>query len=161
MRTTLTAVVLAVMGNDALALSCIRPDPISTFKQLAAAPESYFVLQGELTFDESALPPSIRDVSGDAPTPIRAQFNGLGLTKDGFTATYVSPVTLEISCAGPWCGSARSGGDAIYFVEATTPLATVLADPCGSRIFAEPSQDTLNTLVSCMQGGPCSPQALQ
>jgi len=157
----LFAAILALVGGQASALSCIRPDPIMTFKELAAAPENYFVLYGEMTFDEALLPPGVSALPTAAPDPIAAQFRGKGLTRQGFTSDYISPVTLEVTCLGSWCGGARSGGDAIYFVEAKDPPVTMVAGPCGGRIFTDPSQEVLDMLVSCMQGGPCSPQPLQ
>ncbi|MDP5084958.1 MAG: hypothetical protein NWQ23_06010 [Yoonia sp.] len=155
------AAVLAMLGGQSQALSCLRPDPITTFQQLAAAPEGYFVLYGRLTFDEGALPAGTSMDQSRVPEPIAARFAGKGLTRDGFTNTYVSDVTLQVGCLGPWCGSARSGVDAIYFVEATDPPVTMQAQPCGEMIFENPSQATLDMLTSCMQGGACSPQPLQ
>jgi hypothetical protein len=158
MKQILLAAALAMISGQAHALSCMRPDPIETFQQVAAAPESYYVLYGELTFDETLLPPGVLDNQARSPDPIPAQFSGKGLTQQGFTSDYVSPVTLQISCAGPWCGSARSGGNAIYFVEATNPPVTMIAGACGGRIFEDPPQAVLDMLTSCMQGGACSPQ---
>lgn len=161
MKTILLAAALAMISGQVHALSCMRPDPIETFKRIAAAPEDYFVLYGELTFDESLLPSGVLDNRTGAPGPIAAQFDGLGLTRQGFTSSYVSPVTLEIGCAGPWCGSAASGVDALYFVRATDPPVTMVAGACGGMIFEKPPQAVLDMLTSCMQGGACSPQPLQ
>lgn len=161
MKPILLAAALAMISGQVHALSCMRPDPIETFKRIAAAPEDYFVLYGELTFDESLLPSGVLDNRIGAPGPISAQFDGLGLTRQGFTSSYVSPVTLEIGCAGPWCGSAASGVDALYFVRATDPPVTMVAGACGGMIFEKPPQAVLDMLTSCMQGGACSPQPLQ
>ena len=161
MKPTLCAAVLAMISGQAHALSCIRPDPIETYKRVVAAPESYFVLYGELVFDESLLPLGTRNISDPLPAPIAAEFNGTGLTRQGFTSTYVSPVTLEIRCVANWCGSASSGGNALYFVEASEPPVTMVAEACSSMIFPEPSQAVLDMLTSCMQGGACSAQPLQ
>ncbi|WP_341368454.1 hypothetical protein [Yoonia sp. BS5-3] len=152
MKPFLIAALLAMIAGQAHALSCRRPDPIDTFKQVAAAPESYFVLYGELTFD-GPVPAS--------PATIPAQFRGKGLTREGFTSDYVSPVNLQIECVASWCGSARSGGDALYFVQATEPPVTMVAGACGGMIFPDPSQAVLDMLTSCMQGGACSAQPLE
>ena len=159
MRLVLSAACIALIGAQAHALSCLRPDPIVTFQQLAAAPEEYHVLYGELSFDEDALPPA---VSNDPnPVPIPARFVGKGLSADGFTIPYISNVELQISCAGPWCGSARSGVDAVFFVAAAGQPRTVEAGPCGGMIFEEPTQAVLDMLITCMQGGACLAQPLQ
>ncbi|MEL7180414.1 MAG: hypothetical protein AAFN63_11330, partial [Pseudomonadota bacterium] len=59
MKSLLLAATLAMIAGQSHALSCIRPDPIETFKRVAAAPESYFVLYGKLTFDEAELPSGV------------------------------------------------------------------------------------------------------
>ncbi|MCK0096091.1 hypothetical protein MWU60_10965 [Yoonia sp. F2084L] len=158
MKSLLLAAALATVSAQAQALSCMRPDPIRTFQQVAAAPESYYVLYGQLRFDEADLP--VRDLSQQLrnPEPITARFEGKGLTRQGFTSDYQSDVMLQIDCASIWCGGARSGVDAVYFVRVTEPLVTMYATPCGDMIFEEPSQATLDMLTTCMQGGDCSPQ---
>lgn len=163
MKSILSALCLVALANQATALSCLRPDPIDTFQRVAAAPESYFVLYGKLTFDEDALPGMVTDqvIAETPPLSIPAQFHGKGLTLRGFTSDYISPATLQVTCLGPWCGSARSGVDALYFVRADNSPVAMVADPCGGMIFEEPSQATLDMLTSCMQGGECSPQPLQ
>ena len=158
MKPLILAAMLAVICGQAQALSCLRPDPITTFQQLAASPDSYFVLYGTLTFDESALPQGSNSFEEIAPPdPIPARFVGKGLSKAGFARPYISRAMLQVTCAGPWCGSARSGAEAIYFVLASDPPVTMQAGACGGMIFEEPAQDVLDMLTSCMQGGPCTP----
>ena len=161
MKALLLAAALATVSGQAHALSCLRPDPIATFKQVAEAPESYFVLYGELTFDEDALPAGVSMDMTRAPDPIPARFRGNSLSLEGFTNNYFGDVELQIGCAGQWCGSARSGIDAIYFVRADNKPVTMQANACGGMIFAEPSQATLDMLTSCVQGGRCLSQPLQ
>lgn len=160
MRMTCTAVMaagLVVISAQAQALSCLATDAISTFAQLDAAPDDYIVLHGSLTFDENALPPVLQENPvADEPAPITAEFTGTGLTADGFTVDYAGPVVLQITCAGPWCGTAQSGQDAVIFVSVGDSPLTVTAGPCGGRLFYEPTPDTLAALTTCMQDGPCS-----
>ena len=156
MRLLAATTAIGLIATQSLALSCLRPDPIETFQRLAAAEESYFVLRGELTFDEAALPPSVGTNDTVAPDPIPGFFVGAGLTKDGFTNDYVSNVLLQVDCAGPWCGTAQSGVDAIWFVPFSDPPATLHADPCGSMTFYEPSEAVVEMLESCMAGGTCT-----
>jgi len=156
MRSLVTSAMIATMATQSAALSCLRPDPIETFQRLAAAEESYFVLKGTLTFDETALPPSVGDNQTIVPEPIPGFFVGSGLTKDGFVSDYVSNVLLQINCAGPWCGSARSNVDAIWFVPFSDPPATLLAGPCGGMTFYDPSEAVVAMLESCMAGGTCT-----
>lgn len=161
MKPLLFAAAFATISGQAHALSCLAPDAIATFKQVAEAPERYFVLYGALTFDEDALPPSASMEMTRNPDPIPARFRGKSLSLDGFTNNYFGDVALQIGCVGQWCGSARSGIDAIYFVEADSRPVTMQANACGGMIFEEPSQATLDMLTSCVQGGTCLSQPLQ
>jgi len=156
-RSMMLAAAITTIAGQAHTLSCMRPDPIETFQTLAEAEESYFVLHGVLSFDEQALPQGVGENDRAIPDPIPARFVGKGLTKEGFTNTYVSDVNLQIGCAGAWCGSASSGTEAVYFVRASEPPVTMTADACGGRIFYEPGEAVLDMLTSCMQGGTCSP----
>ncbi|EBA13600.1 hypothetical protein [Roseobacter sp. CCS2] len=161
MKPLFLAAVIAMVAGQGHALSCMRPDPVETFQRLAAAPESYFVLYGQLTFDEADLPAGVSMDQSRAPDPIAARFAGKGLSRDGFTIDYHSDATLQVTCAGPWCGSARSGVDAVYFVEAADAPVTMQAGACGGMIFEQPSEAVLQMLTTCMQGGVCSTQPLQ
>lgn len=157
MRLLLTAALIFLTATQSVALSCMRPDPIETFQRLAAADESYFVLRGKLSFDETALPPSVGTNEMMQPVPIPGFFHGKGLTKEGFTSDYVSNVLLQVNCAGPWCGSAQSNVDAVWFVPFSDPPAILQADPCGSMTFYDPSDAVIEMLESCMAGGTCAP----
>ena len=156
MKPVLFAALLAMVTSQANALSCMRPDPIETFQRLAAAPESYFVLYGILSFDEDALPAGVSNENTRNPDPIPGRFVGKGLTVNGFTNTYMGQVYLQVGCVGPWCGSARSGVQAVYFVPASERPVSLQAEPCGGMIFEEPSDAILSMLTSCMQGGTCT-----
>ena len=131
----------------------IRPDPLQTFAQIAAAPEDYYVLYGTLTFDQSAVPKGLRDVTEPMPLPIPAQFTGKGLTQDGFTSDFVSPAQLQIGCVTNYCGTAQSDVMALYFVRVDQTPITMTADPCGGMIFPEPTRAVLDQMTACMQGG--------
>ena len=163
MKSIVLGICLTALASQAAALSCMRPDPIATFNQVAAAPEDYYVLYGQLTFDEGALPGGVskRDFNDPEPAPIPAFFRGKGLQRDGFTSDYISPAELQVTCAGPWCGSARSGVDAVFFVRADSNPVQMVAGACGGMIFEEPGQDVLDALTSCMQGRACSAQPFQ
>jgi hypothetical protein len=161
MRRLVCVATLVAMAGQAQALSCMRTDPISTFQQLAAAPEDYYVLHGTLVFDASVLPPFVQQDAVPDPAPIPAQFTGKSLTSAGFTNDYMGPISLQVTCAGPWCGTAQSGQEAIIFVPAGDPPLTVTADPCGGRLFYDTTPEVLAMLTSCMQGAVYSAEQLQ
>lgn len=157
MKQLLLAVMLAVLGGQAAALSCARPDPIETFQRIGVSPEPYIVLYGQLSFDEAALDTGDGRVPVPPASPVPATFKGQGLTMSGFREIADAKIDLQVTCAGPWCGSARSGVDAVYFVSRTPDALIVEADPCGGLIFEAPSREVRAMLTSCMQGRQCTP----
>uniref|UniRef100_A0AAN0NKK3 Uncharacterized protein n=1 Tax=Yoonia rhodophyticola TaxID=3137370 RepID=A0AAN0NKK3_9RHOB len=78
MKSAILATCFLAIGSQAVALSCVRPDPIATFQTVAAAPEPYFVLLGVLETGDSKLPPSIRNGGEGEPEPISGYFRGRG-----------------------------------------------------------------------------------
>jgi len=160
MKSLLLAATLAMIAGQSHALSCVRPDPVWTFSYLDDQPEAYFVVHGQLLFDETLLPTTVSNDQRRRVDPIPARFVGKSLSAEGFVTDYMGDMTLQIGCAGPWCGTAQSGVDALIFVAAERPL-TVEAGPCGGRIFESPTPAVLDALTACMQGGPCSSEALE
>ena len=156
MRPTIILTTLALLAaGQASALSCMRPDPAMAFDHVATVPEPWFVLYGELSFDESLLPETDLSNPNQSYPPIPASFRGKGLTKAGFTSDYVSPVQVQIECAGPWCGSAESG-TGLYFVRADTEPATIVAAPCGEYVYADPAPEVLDLMTTCINNGRCT-----
>ena len=155
MRKIILSIVLTSLAGQAAALSCMRPDPIETFKRLAEVPEPYYILHGTISFDESLLPQGFDNNRISDPDPIPAQFSGVAMGAEGFTIPYNQPASLQIQCFGPWCGGAVDGMEAVFYVPASDPPVTLLADPCGGMIFPDPEQDVLEMLESCMAGEPC------
>ncbi len=142
---------LMAITGQAAALSCARPDPVSTFERLAAEPDAtYVVLLGELGFDASLLPQGVENRARD-PDPITAIFQGHGLGYDGFTVVQDRTITLQSTCAGPWCGSAAPDRTLLMFAQIEDDNLTVVAGPCGGRIFA-PSDTAIDAMQACING---------
>ncbi|QQA42639.1 hypothetical protein [Pelagovum pacificum] len=151
-----TASLLA--ATQASALSCLRPDPATAFQRAADASEEYVVLNGTFTFDETAMPGDVTPDGPEAPPAhVPATFSGNYLTADGFVETYEGPLTLAPVCAGPWCGSLDAPADMLAFALLQDGAMTVEISPCYDMVFTDPSREALMKVVSCMQGGDCSP----
>ena len=144
-RTLAFAAAIAALATPALALSCLRPNVVQTYKRAAEAEESYSVVIGTIRFDESKLPKS---VGNDSPpnTRIAARFQGKALTKSGFDMPFARNITLEVLCFGPWCGGAGSDEKTGYVME---------ADPCGGMLFQRPNERMLDQVERCFTGGRC------
>ena len=153
---TLLAAAFAMVASDAAALSCLRPDIVSSYIRADEAEESVYLLRGTLTFDEALLPETDVLNQKQSPGAIPAQFEGFALSRDGFTIPYDREVTLQPVCFGPWCGGAASGEDAMIFAKAVGDNLLVGAAPCGGTVFYNVTEDMVDQAVACMNGD-CSP----
>ncbi|HVG49862.1 MAG TPA: hypothetical protein VM899_17180 [Rubellimicrobium sp.] len=153
----LGAVAVAVLAaTQAEALTCARPDPIRSFRDAQAAPESYVVLHGTLGFDPAAMPGGgFSPTPEPRPAPVGAVFQGFALGLDGFTRPVEATVTLQPTCAGPWCGS-LAPGTYLLFAEVTASGFRVEIGPCGGGAFDGVPEATLGQLAACLRGEACA-----
>jgi hypothetical protein len=150
------AAILILIATQSAALSCLRPDTARAFQAASEAPSAYVVLLGRFAFDAANLPPAV--TQGDpAPATITARFVGNGLTLQGFTSPQDRDITLEITCAGPWCGTLQPDTPVMAFARKDGDDYTVAVDPCGGWVFPEPTDDTLNRVIACLRGAACEP----
>lgn len=121
------------------------------------AEEGYVAATGKLTFNERHLP-KVDMHHQDATQPltrIKARLTGKSLTTSGFTNKTRIPLTLEVSCYGPWCARASSGKDVLAFLKQTPTGYTLTTTPCGGHVFYEPSRKMLETVERCYLTGQC------
>jgi len=150
------AIALTLLASQAAALSCMRPDPVAAFQNALDAPERFYVLYGQIDFDEALLPQGLVNAR-PLPQPIAGVYRGDGLTKNGFRPTTLSDVIVQSSCAGPWCGRMAAGADHLMFAKQTDAGLVINVGPCGGAVFAAPTQDMLDQMVQCMRGEACVP----
>ena len=143
-------------ATEAAALSCLPADPIRDFREAQAAPESYHVLHGRLSFDPSLMPHGMSDDPGVAPNPVDAQFEGFALGPEGFTTPVEAEVTLQSTCAGPYCGT-FGPGEALLFAQITEAGYRVEIGPCGGGAFDQVSEEVLDQFAACLRDGSCGP----
>ena len=142
-------------ATQATALTCAPPDPIRSFQNAQDAPESYVVLYGTLQFDPASIPEGgFSQDPEPRPAPVGAAFSGLALGLEGFTRPVQETVTLQPTCAGPWCGSIAPG-TYLLFAEITDSGTRVEIGPCGGGAFDGVSEETLTQLTACMRGQAC------
>jgi hypothetical protein len=142
-----------LVGSQAQALSCLQPDPVRTFQSAMAAPDSYVVLRGTVSEAEILIPlPDSK--SGERAVPV--WFIGHTLTRDGFTQALEGPMTVQITCAGPWCGSMYPATELIFFARLQDGAYTIDAGPCGGAAF-EADPRTTEMLTSCLRAEACVP----
>ena len=145
-----------VAATQAAALTCLPADPIRDFREAQAAPERYHVLHGRLSFDPSLMPQGMSDDPGVAPNPVDARFEGFALGPEGFTTPVEAEVTLQSTCAGPYCGT-FGPGEALLFAQITEGGYLVRIGPCGGGAFDQMSEEVLDQLPACLRDGSCGP----
>ncbi|WP_102109015.1 hypothetical protein [Oceaniglobus roseus] len=154
MKATVAALCLVATAQQALALSCVAPDPLRAFAEAAAAPEVHIVVQGSFAF-EGAFPEGGGDTQPE-PKAIPARFTGHGLTAEGFTTPLSMWVTLDASCLGPWCGSLAPETEQLAFLERRVDGYHLAVGPCPTRLFAPADVATAESLQACIaKPGAC------
>ncbi len=146
-------IIAALTGAQAQALSCAAPDPVRAFQAAMAAPETYVVVSGTLALGTQEPVP---DGPKDRARAVPVRFSGMVLTRDGFTQALQTPMTVQITCAGPWCGSMPDQTGRIYFAEVADGAYTLWLGPCGGSFTPTPQIEAL--LTSCIRGGACVPE---
>jgi len=151
---------LCLWGSHAAALSCLPNDVARTFQELDADSARWGAVVGRLDFDEGRLPRVDWDQQAQTPaeTRLRAQLVGHSLGPDGWTTPFQANVSLIVECWGPWCAQPQSGRRYLVFVKREPHGRLAFADPCGTRLIANPSPDDLDRLHLCFVDGPCAPQ---
>ncbi|KIN65455.1 hypothetical protein Z945_498 [Sulfitobacter noctilucae] len=156
MRALLFAIALLAPA-PAFALSCMAPSVERSFAQFQEAEEVYIVVHGKLNFDPELLPEGMtQDPLPPELTLVSAHLKGASLTTDGFVRSYDQPVTLEVSCAGPWCGNAKTGEDIVAFVRKDEDGYALAIRPCGGAVFGSPEPEMLQQLHTCFVGKECT-----
>lgn len=144
---------MAFAGTQVQALSCPGPDPALAFQIAMDAPGTYVVLRGTVVETEGRVP--LPDDRFKAH-PVPARFSGQELTPDGFTQSLDTAMTVQITCAGPWCGQMPPATPIIAFAVVTDGAYVLDASPCETWVFA-PDPKTEALLTACLQGGACVP----
>lgn len=144
------------LGSQAAALSCVRPDPVRMYTQARDSTDTYIVVHGSLDLSGVAIPrrgyeEQQNQVLSFADIPMK----GLSLSSRGFTNPFDRPITLRLSCVGPWCGGPPGEAPMIAFLQKTRQDYVLQIGPCGG--WAYPTDDTaeLQRIVDCHRRGKC------
>ncbi|SPF79247.1 hypothetical protein ALP8811_03186 [Aliiroseovarius pelagivivens] len=158
MRNLFAALFLALPG-PALALSCMPYNAIAAFQDAAKSDDSYVVVHGTLSFDESKLPKvdwqNQEDVKPD--NFLSGRIDGQSLTRAGFTAQFVHDIDINVQCAGPWCSGLTNGAKYLVYLKRDDGNYLLETNPCGGFAFQDPDAATLSKVTACLQGKRCDP----
>ena len=151
------------LSSQAHALSCMRPDIAKTMETAKTSDDLYYILVG--TFQSTPPPKTYKPNAPNAPLNgigehrVEAWFDGRVLSNNPKYDSPVSrmPIDVDVTCGGPWCGSApRNGTEVIAFVKARPGQAMLLsAGPCPDKVYRlDPKKSHIKKLRSCFDK-PC------
>ena len=64
-------------------------------------------------------------------------------------------ITVEVGCAGPWCGAVPQGDeDLLFFVERRADANVVVEGPCPRWVLTA-TPDVVEGALSCLRGEGC------
>lgn len=154
-----SGVLLALMASPLYALSCSEPDVARIFKVVDEDPTPWVIVHGTLDFDREDLPEyDWDDPENTVPvTRVQAKFDGHSLTRQGFTARFRKPVTLEVECNEVWCAWDPPGEYMAFLRQDGDQYATASV-ACGPYLFWKPSKAQLRQARRCLRGGACKPR---
>lgn len=152
---TKTAFILMLSAGQALALSCLAPDPARDFQRIAASETTYVVVKGVFEF---AARPERPTEQNPQTQSFAAKFSGRLLTGAGFTDDIADVlVTINSNCAGQWCGSVDPGVPYLAFIEQDGRNLTLQAKACPFNHFRDPGEATIKVIEYCAAGKTCEP----
>lgn len=154
----LLAVLAALSGAGAAgraeALSCLRPTVEASFAAAQAADGRYRLVVGRIVPSEGASVPTPVGPNAREDVTLPARVEGRALTRRGFTAPFDAPVTVTLTCAGPWCAGLPEG-EALLFLLDGPGGPTLTEGPCPQNVLGlEP--DTEARVLACL-AGDCTP----
>lgn len=150
------AIALTVTTSQAAALSCLTPDVVRGFNQIAASEKTYVVLHGSFAFSSR---PSREGEQRPETQSFGSQFTGKLLTGNGFTDDVTNVlVNINSNCAASWCGEITPNADYIAFVEQDGRRLTLQAEACPTFAFFEPTPEMISQIETCAAGGNCKPK---
>ena len=139
---------MALTATQAAALSCAVPTVAETFARADASDDVYQVVKGVIAFDPAEMPEGgENDAQGGEVT---ATMVGDALTAEGFNARFVSPITLVVGCAGPWCGTVGAG-EQIAFLRQSGGRLELDVSPCPGSSF-EATEEVEAAVMACLAG---------
>lgn len=145
--------VLCLIGAQAQALSCVRPNVAQTFNAKQAASETYALMVGTVKLTRK--PPKY--VQGQ-PRSAKALVAGRYVGRKGLSVTQTVPVTVQTHCAASWCGGFPSDmqEDVIMYLRQTADGAVIDIHACPNGFGQSATPERVTLLQKCLRRGKCS-----
>lgn len=153
------ALIFSLIAVPAFALSCMPYNAVHAYLDADGDVAPYLIVLGRLTFDDTQLP----HVDWRKPDEVRpdnrftANLVGHSLTRQGFVTPFQDEITLNVQCAGPWCGGLDDDKDHLTFLKMTDGGLLLETGPCGGFAFVDPDPKVLSRIKACIRGEKCDP----
>ena len=127
----------------ALALSCMKPDPVQSIGWLQERGVEHTAVYGNLSFEgdfHSVVQnlPHEQSVQGQRKSAV---LTGVDVATG---AQFDEVIAMERMCSGPWCGGASPGKDLLIIIEEPRTDPTVRLGACGGHVFLSPAEEVID-----------------
>jgi hypothetical protein len=147
-RLTLISVVMAA-PLPALALSCMRPDPVQTVEWLNEAGTEHTVIYGTLQFSGDFS--SFTQETPHDPFPEDQIKPAVLMGENLLTGQpYDEIIMIERQCSGIWCGGVSAGEDLLVIVEDPEDSPTLRPGACGGQVFRDFDKEMLQDVKDAL-----------
>lgn len=154
-RILLAALIPLLASGPALALSCLRPTVADSYAAADASDAAYLLVLGRIDLLPGQTPRSFDGRRGGEDYTLQAYLTGTQGGTDGFRRAVAFPLTLEIGCAGPWCGSVPDG-KVLMFVERRGGEHVLELGAC-PQFALSATPEIVARASQCLADGPCAP----
>lgn len=158
-RAAVLGAVLAVSASPALALSCMQPQVERSFNAWVDSEDTYYIGVGSIT-PLDPLPKTKGLIEPDGgfgkKEPVTARYLFSGELLDGERGhPYEMPITVSVSCIGPWCGHFPKKGTRGLMGLRGVGIQNLTLDihACPGSVFPVDREETVS---ACMRAGRCA-----
>lgn len=149
-----TALLVCLVAQPALALSCLRPDAVRLYEMARDSDDLFVMVRGKAEVTGAAIN-LVPDNTRDQTATTTAVVSGTLLTSHAFGRDFNREITLEVSCLGPWCGG-TDGLEREQFlaIQVREDDLVLRLGPCGGDVVNW-DRDGERRMLSCHRGGAC------
>lgn len=155
-RLAIAVLLSTALAGQAQALSCLRPSVQSSFAQASEAEAQYMLAVGRLQLLPDEKIPAVGDDPNDRKGySVQTRFDGRLAAADGFTEEASFPLTVEVGCAGAWCGGVPLDR-MLIFVERREGANVLVEGPC-PQFALTATPEVVEGALACLRGAACTP----
>ncbi|MEM6308255.1 MAG: hypothetical protein AAF701_09750 [Pseudomonadota bacterium] len=149
------AMLLCLLASSGFGLSCVPPSAQAMYTYADASDTRYLPVVGTFTVSKDTVQSEQTLEHSHKGNNFTAQFSGKALTQQGFHAPFDTDVSVQIACAGPWCGHLPTDFGMLTLLEQRDDdTYRLLLGPCALATLPA-RKDYVQAFVRCHKGGPC------